>query len=57
MTFSVLPQIFPLFHLSTLGIMFDDGSFEDNIDLVVFATGYKVGYQFMVRDLSTPFQK
>ena len=31
--------------------MFEDGNFEDNIDLVVFATGYKVGYPFMVSDI------
>ncbi|KAK3720246.1 hypothetical protein RRG08_007868 [Elysia crispata] len=34
-------------HFTETGIMFEDGSFEDNIDLVVFATGYKVGYPFM----------
>ncbi|GFS09670.1 dimethylaniline monooxygenase [N-oxide-forming], partial [Elysia marginata] len=28
-------------------IEFEDGTFEDNIDLVVFATGYKVGYSFL----------
>uniref|UniRef100_A0A0B7AC33 Flavin-containing monooxygenase n=1 Tax=Arion vulgaris TaxID=1028688 RepID=A0A0B7AC33_9EUPU len=29
------------------GVVFDDGSFEDDIDVVVFATGYKVGYSFI----------
>ncbi|KAK3714624.1 hypothetical protein RRG08_020880 [Elysia crispata] len=29
------------------GVVFQDGSFEDNIDLVVFATGYRVDYPFL----------
>ncbi|RUS83753.1 hypothetical protein EGW08_008504, partial [Elysia chlorotica] len=34
-------------HFTETGIVFEDGSFEDNIDLVIFATGYKVGYSFL----------
>jgi dimethylaniline monooxygenase (N-oxide forming) len=33
------------------GVFFEDGSFEDNIDLVIFATGYKVGYTFIGKDV------
>lgn len=29
------------------GVEFEDGTYEDNIDLVVFATGYKVEYPFL----------
>ncbi|KAH9514067.1 Cyclopentanone 1,2-monooxygenase (CPMO) [Bulinus truncatus] len=33
------------------GVAFEDGTFEDNIDLVVFATGYKVEYPFIDKDV------
>ncbi|CAG5128899.1 unnamed protein product [Candidula unifasciata] len=33
------------------GVIFEDGSFEDDIDLVVFATGYKFGYSFIGKDI------
>ncbi len=29
------------------GVEFDDGSVEDDIDVVIFATGYKFGYPFL----------
>ncbi|BFZ23685.1 hypothetical protein BsWGS_26724 [Bradybaena similaris] len=33
------------------GVVFEDGSFEDNIDLVVWATGYKFGYTFIDKSI------
>ncbi|GFO22117.1 retrovirus-related pol polyprotein from transposon 297 [Plakobranchus ocellatus] len=33
------------------GVVFEDGTMEDNIDLVVFATGYNIGYSFMEKGL------
>lgn len=34
------------------GVLFEDGSMEDNIDAVVFCTGYKSGFSFLPPDLS-----
>ncbi|BFZ22832.1 hypothetical protein BsWGS_25871 [Bradybaena similaris] len=33
------------------GVVFEDGTFEDDIDLVIFATGYKLGYSFIEKSL------
>ncbi|XP_055864135.1 flavin-containing monooxygenase 5-like [Biomphalaria glabrata] len=33
------------------GVIFEDGTFEDNIDLVVFATGYNIVYPFIDKEL------
>ncbi|XP_071504304.1 flavin-containing monooxygenase 5-like [Diadema antillarum] len=32
---------------TTTGVVFEDGTMEDNIDLVVMATGYKVSFPFL----------
>lgn len=33
------------------GVVFDDGTVEDNIDAVVFCTGYNSGFSFLPPDL------
>ncbi|KAK0056421.1 dimethylaniline monooxygenase [N-oxide-forming] 5 [Biomphalaria pfeifferi] len=36
---------------SAKGVTFEDGTYEDDIDLVVFATGYNVEYPFIDKDV------
>ena len=33
------------------GVEFDDGTFEDNIDAVILATGYKFGFPFIDKEV------
>ena len=33
------------------GVIFEDGSMEDNIDMVMLATGYKMSYPFISHDI------
>ena len=34
-------------HFTKTGVVFDDGSQEDNLDAVIFCTGYKIGFKFI----------
>ena len=37
--------------LTETGVEFDDGTFEDNIDVVIYATGYLFKFPFIDKDI------
>ena len=37
--------------LTKTGVEFEDGSFEDNVDVVIYATGYIIGFPFIDEEI------